>query len=82
MWRAAQNRKGNKHLMLILRLNEAMANSVRWYGHVSRRVDTYVLIRALGLEVEGQRKKQRQKRTWTKQVSHWSLSLQHHLMVT
>ena len=38
----------------------AMANSVRWYGHVLRR--------ALDFEVEGQRKKGRPKRTWKKRV--------------
>ena len=33
----------------------AMANSVRWYGHVLKRVDGHVLRRALDFEVEGQR---------------------------
>ena len=37
----------------------AMANSVRWYGHVMRRGDGDVLRRALDFEVEGQRKKGR-----------------------
>ena len=32
----------------------AMANSVRWHGHVLRRVDGYVL-RSLDFEVKGQR---------------------------
>ena len=40
-----------------------MANSVRWYGHVLRREDGYVLRRVLDFEVEGQRKKVRPKRT-------------------
>ena len=35
----------------------AMADSVHWYGHVSRREDGDVLKRALDLEVEGQKKK-------------------------
>ena len=35
----------------------AMANSVRFYGHVLRREDGHVLRRALDFEVEGQRKK-------------------------
>ena len=44
--------------MLILRFNEtidqlAMANSVRWYGHVLRREDCHVFGRALGFEVRG-----------------------------
>ena len=45
----------------MLGLNEiidqlAMANSVRWYGHVLRREDGHVLRRTLDFEVEGQRK--------------------------
>ena len=47
--------------MFMLGLNEtvdqlAMANSVRWYGHVLKREDGHVLRRALDFEVEGQRK--------------------------
>ena len=42
----------------------AMANSVRWYGHVLRRDDDHFLRRSLDLELEGQRKKERPKRTW------------------
>ena len=38
----------------------AMANCVRWYGHALRR--------ELDFEVEGQRKKGRQKRMWKEQV--------------
>ena len=56
-------------LMLILVLNEtidqfAMANSVRWYGHVLRR----------DFEVEGQKKKGRPKRIWEKQVEEESVN--------
>ena len=45
----------------MLGLNEtmdqlAMANNVRWYCHVLRREDDYVLIRALDFEVKGQGK--------------------------
>ena len=48
--------------MLMLDLNEtadqlAMANSVRWHGHVLRREDGHVLRRALDFEADGQRKK-------------------------
>ena len=46
----------------------AIANSVRWYGHVLRREDSHILRRALDFEVEGQRKKGRPKMTWKKQV--------------
>ena len=54
--------------MLILGLNEAldllaMASSVHWYGHVSRREDDHVLRRVLQVDIEGQRKKGRLKRT-------------------
>ena len=40
----------------------AMANSVRWYGHVLRREDGRVLRRALDFQVECQRKKGMSKR--------------------
>ena len=51
-------------LMSMLGLSEtidqlAMANSVRWYGHVLRREDGHVLRRALDFYIEGQRKKGR-----------------------
>ena len=60
-----KDRKRCKDLMLMLGSNEtvdrlAMANSVYWYGNVLRR--------AFDLEVDGQRKKGRPKRTWKKQV--------------
>ena len=66
------DRKISKDLILILGLNEtivhlAMANSVRWYGHVLRRNDVHVLKMALDFVSEGQRKKGRLKRTWKKQ---------------
>ena len=44
-----------------------MANSVRWYGHVLRK--------ALDFEVEGQRKKERLKRTWNKHVERESIKV-------
>ena len=55
-----KDRKRSTDLMFILGLNEtidqlAMANSVRWYGHVLRREDGDVLRRALDFEVEDQR---------------------------
>ena len=46
----------------------AMANSVRWYGHVLRREDGHVLRRPLDFVVDGQRKKGRLKRTWKNYV--------------
>ena len=56
-----KDRKRSTDLMFILGLNEtidqlAVANIVRWYGHVLRREDSHVLRRALDLEVEGLRK--------------------------
>ena len=47
-----------KDFMLMLGFNETMdqsaiANSVRWYGHVLRREDSHILRRALDFEVEG-----------------------------
>ena len=54
-----KDRNRSKDLIVVLRLDEiihplAMASSVRWYGHVLRREDGYVLRRALKFEVEGQ----------------------------
>ena len=45
-----------------------MANSARWYGHVLRKEDGYVLRRALDFEVEGQMKKRIPQMSWRKQV--------------
>ena len=64
-----KDRKRSTDLMFMLYLCEtinqlAMANSVRWYGHVLKREDGHVLRRAIDFEVEGQRKKGRLKRTW------------------
>ena len=42
----------------------AMADSVRWYGHVLRREDGHVLGRAVDFVVEGQRKKGKPRMTW------------------
>ena len=57
----------SKDFMLMLDLNEAIdllaiANSVRWYGHVLQSEDGLVLRMALDFLVEGQRKKWRLKR--------------------
>ena len=40
-----------------------MANSVHWYGRVLRKEDSHLLRWALDVEVDGQRKKGRPKRT-------------------
>ena len=53
----------------------AMANSVRWYGHVLRREGGHILSRALDFEVEGQGEKWRPMRTWKKQVEEESVNV-------
>ena len=68
------------YLMFMLGLKEtidqlAMANSVRWYGHVLRREDGHILRRALNYEVEGQRKKGRPRRMWKKLVEEESMKV-------
>ena len=50
--------------MFILHFNKnidqlAMANSIRWYGHVLRKEDGHASKRALEFEVEDQRRKER-----------------------
>ena len=58
------DRKRFTDFMFMLGFSEtmAMANCVRWYGHVLRREDCHVLRMALDFEVEGQRKKKRSMR--------------------
>ena len=66
------DRKRSMDLMFMSGLSEtmnelAMANSVRWYGHVLRREDGHVL-RSLDVDVECQWKRGRLKRRWKRQV--------------
>ena len=75
-----KDRKRSMDLMFKLGLKEAinhlaMANSVRWYGHVLSREDGHILRRALDFEVEGQRKKGRPRRMWKKQVEEESMKV-------
>ena len=61
-----KDRKRSTDLMFMFGLSEnidqlAMVSSVSWYGHVLKREDGHVLRRALDFEVEGQRKKGRQR---------------------
>ena len=70
--------KRSTDLMFMQGLNEtmdqlAMANSVRWYGHVLRREDGHVSRRSLDFEVDGQRKKGRPKMTCKGQVEEESV---------
>ena len=46
----------------------AMANIVRWYGHVLQRVDDLIFRRALDFVVDGQGNKDKLKRMWKQQV--------------
>ena len=46
----------------------AIANGVRWYGHVLRKDNGSVLKVALDLEVSGNRKRRRKKKTWRRLV--------------
>ena len=62
-----------KNMMEMLGLKEtldrmAKANGVRWYGYVIRRDDDKILKKAMMLEVNGQRKRERPKMTWRRQV--------------
>ena len=66
-------KKRTEDLIEMLGLKEtavqmAKANEVRWYGHVSRRDDGHVLIKALEFEVRGKRKEGRPKKTRKTQV--------------
>ena len=75
-----KDRKISNDFMLMLGLNETidqlvMANSVHLYGHVLRRDDGHVLRRALGFEVQGQKKKGRPNRTWREQVGEESVKV-------
>ena len=68
-----KDRKRCMDLMFLLGLDEAidhlaMTNRDHWYGHVLRREDGLVLIRALDFEVEGQGKNGRLMRILKLQV--------------
>ena len=73
-------KKRTEDLMEMLGLKEtvvlmAKANGVKWYGHVLRRDDGHVLRKALELEVRGNRKRGRPKKTWKTQVEKESKSV-------
>ena len=76
-----KDRKRYTDLMFMLVLEEtidqlAMTNSVRWYGHVLRRVDGQILRRALDFEAEGQRKKGRPNSTLKMQIEDESVNVE------
>ena len=67
-----KDRERDEDFVLVFGFNEeiellAMANSVRWHGHVSRSHDGHVLRMVFDLEVEGQKKTERLKSTLKKQ---------------
>ena len=62
------DKKSTKDLMQMLDLNEAMANSVRWYGHVLRNNKNNFLRRSLHFKVEGTMKRDRPRKTWLRAV--------------
>ena len=67
------DRKNMEDLMEMLGLKEtldrmAQVNGVKWYGQVIRRYDDNILIKAMMLEVNGQRKRRRPKMIWRRQV--------------
>ena len=53
----------------------AKVNGVRWYRHVFRRDDGYVLRKALEFEVKGKRKRGQPGKTWKMQVEKESRSI-------
>ena len=67
------DKKSTKDLIQMLELNEAIdqvarANSVRRYGHVSRKDKNNFIIRALDLKVKLTRKRGKPNKTWLKAV--------------
>ena len=46
----------------------AKASSMRWYGHVLRKGDEDVTVKALKCEMSGSTGRKRLKQTWKKQV--------------
>ena len=73
---STKTEKRSMDLMLMLGLNItidllAIANSVRWCGHVLRTENGHVLRRALVLEVESQRET---RTTWKKQAEEESVN--------
>ena len=67
------DRKNSNELMDMLGIKEyldrmAKASSIRWYGHVLRKEDENVIVKALKFKVSGSRERGRPKQTWKKQV--------------
>ena len=67
------DRRNSEELMDMLGIKESLdrmakASSIRWYGHVLRKEDENVIVKALKFEVSGSRGRGRPKQTWKKQV--------------
>ena len=67
------DRKNSEELMGMLGIKESLdrmdkASSIRWYGHVLRKENENVIVKALKCEVSGSRGRERPKQTWKKQV--------------
>ena len=55
-------------IVLVRQPQSRVSGKQRWYGHVLRKEDSYVFRKALDIEVEDQRRKERPKRRCRKQV--------------
>ena len=64
------NRRNSEELMDMCKKESldrmAKASSIRWYGHVLRKEDENVIVKALIFEVSGSRGRGRLKQTWKK----------------
>jgi len=73
VWRETDGQKNTDESMNMLTLGETVENlaktsRVRWYGRVLRRNEDGVLRKALSFKTEGQRKRERPRKTWRGQV--------------
>ena len=67
------DQRNSEELMDMLGIKESLdrmakASSMRWYGHVLRKEDENVIVKASKFEVSGSRGRRRPKQTWKKQV--------------
>ena len=67
------DRKNSDELMDMLGIKESLdrmtkASSMQWYGHVLRKKDENVIVKALKFEVSGSTGRGRPKQTWKKQL--------------
>ena len=67
------DRKNSEELVDMLGIKESLdrmakASSMRWYGHVLRKEDENVIVKALNFEVSDSRGREKPKQTWKKLV--------------